>query len=312
MKCLRPPVLLLALFCPASLVAAQEIDLNLYRKANENAERAEVGAKPGPQVRAAAPARFGHLLNEKMPSAEAIVPALPKTLLVVAGNLTADPAREEPAHLKDVLLLLENVQPRDTSYRHKNGVVRWKGSDGATSWESHTDCSGLVDALLAHSYGFGKADLKKWFDKDRPQAEDYHDAIEARRGFTLIKHLTDARPGDLLAVKYPPGGENTGHLMIVAGPPQPMKEGGKPEVEGTGQWEVPVIDSSRSGHGKTDTRHLDKGKYREGLGQGVLRIYTHKSGDVAGYTWSTWAESEYYDQKTRHLVIGRIDAGFKP
>jgi hypothetical protein len=145
----------------------------------------------------------------------------------------------------------------------------------------------------------------------RPTAADYHDAIAKRHGFQRIERLRDAHPGDILAVKYPAGSANTGHIMLVAAPPRRLKPS-PPLVDGAEQWEVAVIDCSHSGHGTTDTRHLAGGKSRAGLGQGTLRVYTAPSGAVAGYTWSTYSKSEYNDQKAHHMEIGRLDSAFKP
>lgn len=53
-----------------------------------------------------------------------------------------------------------------------------------------------------------------------------------------------------------------------------------PYVDGTVQWSVPVIDSSESGHGTTDTRHKRgaDGRNHDGLGRGVFRLV----GECAG------------------------------
>ena len=142
--------------------------------------------------------------------------------------------------------------------------------------------------------------------KRRPLAIDYHDAIVKQRGFKLVQRLSAVRPGDVIAIKYPPDAENSGHIMLVAETPRSIP-GTRPEISGTEQWEVTVIDSSRSSHGKTDTRRRDDGSFGSGVGEGVFRIYTNRDGTVAGYTWSTFANSDYYDQNTRHLVIERLD-----
>jgi hypothetical protein len=223
----------------------------------------------------------------------------------------AQPNANEPKHLRAAQVLVQTVQPDETSYRHKDSVVHWKGEDGAPVSVCQTDCSGFVDALLKHSYGYDRKSFEKWFSVPRPTAADYHDAIAKRHGFQRIERLRDAHPGDILAVKYPAGSANTGHIMLVAAPPRRLKPS-PPLVDGAEQWEVAVIDCSHSGHGTTDTRHLAGGKSRAGLGQGTLRVYTAPSGAVAGYTWSTYSKSEYNDQKAHHMEIGRLDSAFKP
>jgi hypothetical protein len=213
-----------------------------------------------------------------------------------------------PKHLADAKELLHNVKPQNTSYRHKDTVVKWAGPAS----ECHTDCSGLLDSLIHHSYPkFNDAAFKKWFGVKRPLAHHYYDTIAAQKGFTRISRIGDARPGDFIAIKYPPGGANTGHTMLVSGNPKPHNISA-PLVDGTTQWEIPIIDCSTSGHGKTDTRRKSDGAFHGGLGSGVFRIYTHKSGALAGYSWSVLSGSEYHDSKSRPIVIGRLDPKFEP
>ena len=76
----------------------------------------------------------------------------------------------------------------------------------------------------------------------------------------------------------------------------------------TDQWDVPVIDSSESGHGKQNTRRRDDGKFNRGVGQGTMRIYTDADGKVAGYTWSDESVSTYRSKPDYDLVVGRLNA----
>lgn|SRR5262249_50448980 len=201
-------------------------------------------------------------------------------------------------------LLVREVKPADTSYRHQDSVVTWKGVDGAEAYLSHTDCSGLINALLAQSEGLTRDDFKSWLGKSRPVASTYHAAITMQNGFRRIEGIGEIMPGDLIAIKYPDGSENTGHIMLVAEAPR-LRQASNPLVQDTEQWETRVIDSSRSGHGKTDTRRLEDGTFRQGIGAGVLRLYTDYQGIIVGYTWSTFGNSDFYDQGERNLVVGR-------
>ena len=212
----------------------------------------------------------------------------------------------KPTHLDLARVLVRELQPENTSYQHKQGYIKWKGEKGAEIYESRVDCSGLLNNLLERAYGITPDDFEKWMGKRRPYAEDYHDAIAEQQKFRLIRSIGDVRPGDIIAIRYPPGtNENTGHLMIVAEAPVARKPT-KPQIDGAGQWEVSIIDSSESGHGKTDTRHKPDATFGSGVGQGIFRIYTKPNGDIVGYSWSTFANSDYYDMETRHLVIGRL------
>lgn len=214
-------------------------------------------------------------------------------------------------HLDWARTLVRELRPEDTSYQHKPAYVKWKGEGGARAYESHTDCSGFLTALLEHSYGFDQAHFERWLNTRRPLAIDYHEAILRQRGFKQIQRMTGVLPGDVIAIKYPPDAENSGHIMLVGETPRRIKSI-RPEIEGTEQWEVEVIDSSRSGHGKTDTRRRDDGTFGSGVGEGVFRIYTNRDGTLAGYSWSTFANSDYYDLNQRHLLIGRLDLQSRP
>src|SRR5439155_536981 len=120
-----------------------------------------------------------------------------------------------PAHLEWARLLVDEVKPKHNEYAQKVDVVRWKGQQGARFTESRTDCSGLLNALLWQGHGVTKKGLKDWLGVERPQAKHYHEAIVAKNGFAPIPRMQDVRPGDILAIRYPPGRPNTGHIMIV-------------------------------------------------------------------------------------------------
>ena len=79
-----------------------------------------------------------------------------------------------------------------------------------------------------------------------------------------------------------------------------------PLVDGTAQYAIEVIDSSQSGHGPNDTRKLANGAWADGAGIGTLRLYADAAGNITGYTWSTYSNSQYYPQDERHLVAGRL------
>ena len=214
--------------------------------------------------------------------------------------------QNKQTHLELARILVRELRPEDTSYQHKQGYIKWKGENGAEGYQSHVDCSGLLNVLFERAYGITPNDFEKWLGKRRPLASEYFNAISQQQNFRVITAIGNVRPGDIIAIRYPPGtNDNTGHIMIVNEVPSRRKSS-KPEIDGTEQWEVSVIDSSESGHGKTDTRRKPDGSFGDGVGQGVLRIYTDSGNQIVGYTWSTFAVSDYYDQNTRQLVIGRL------
>jgi hypothetical protein len=218
----------------------------------------------------------------------------------ILAGLAQDPV--QPKHLVEALKLLRQVELSNTSYRHGACDMAWTGT-----CVMHADCSGFLNGLFSHCYGYDQQEFKKWFDSRRPTAARYHDTIELENGFTRIKTVENIRPGDILAVKYLQRKDNTGHVMLVARLPQRIKAK-KPIVEGTEQWEVTVIDSSQSGHGTTDTRHGKgkEGKDHDGLGQGTLRLYADKQGQILGFSWSTQSVSKFKEPDQEHIVVGRL------
>lgn len=226
----------------------------------------------------------------------------------LCGMLAAARAEDQPQipkHLRDAQALVAGIDQRDNDYEHKGCYIHWKGEAGATRYENRTDCSDFLNLLLEHSYHLSGGIYKQWTGKDRPTAELWHDAILAERGFTHIDLFADALPGDVLAIKYPAGETNSGHILIIAGPPQ-RREATKPMIPDTTQWNVPVVDSSESGHGKSDTRRLPSGKFGRGVGQGIFRIYTDANGRIVGYAWSDLIESVYRARPTWDIVLGRL------
>jgi hypothetical protein len=191
--------------------------------------------------------------------------------------------------------------------------VRW-GNGPENPTVCNTDCSGLLMALFDHCQPgrYDETVFKRWLGSRRPTARRFYDAIAAERGFQRIPALTNARPGDIIAIKFPPGSSNTGHTMLVAGSPRPAKKQTEPLVEGTTQWNVTVLDSSAAGHGPGDTRLQSDGKMRPGLGKGILRLYVRPEGSIAGYTMSPHQSSPYFSEEQRQVAVGRFDPGYQP
>lgn len=205
--------------------------------------------------------------------------------------------------VSDAHSLIKAVKPEDTSYIHKNNLVSWGVDSKAVC---HADCSGLINALLLHGKFFSQEQLNKNLGSNRPLAKHYHDAIIHHRGFKEITKIDDVRSGDIIAIKYPPGSGNTGHVMLVASLPL-KRNPTEPLIKNSIQYEIEIIDSTSSGHGASDSRRIESGKYREGLGQGIYRVFSDDKGIFIGHTWSVYPSSKYYDMTVRNLVIGRIN-----
>jgi hypothetical protein len=218
--------------------------------------------------------------------------------------LTLSCEEAAPKHLEATLRLLAEVEPSATSYRHKNNVVRWKTADAPA--ECHADCSGLVNAVLLEATQSPAESLKNWFGAARPLAKHYYRAIAAEKRFRRIRKIEDVLPGDLLAIEYPAGNDNTGHVVIVAEKPVRQTPPGPPILENAVPWIVAVIDSTSSPHSR-DTRADSKGAARSGLGKGSMRVYTDTVGAVVGHTWGLSGRSKYRPITERPAAFGRFD-----
>jgi hypothetical protein len=221
----------------------------------------------------------------------------------------------QPKHLDDANKLLQSLKAENSAYGHDKLEVKWQGEKGAKVSVCHADCSYFLDALLAHSYPqFNAEALNRWFgSKKRPLARHYFETITAQKGFTRIDKIDEVKAGDIIAIQYlvPNKDKDTGHTLLVIGVPK-ERPAAPTIIDGTTQWEVPIMDMTRTGHGKADSRLKDDGTYRGGLGTGLLRIYAAKNGTLAGYSWSFHANSEHHDSKSRPIAIGRVDPKFEP
>jgi hypothetical protein len=239
----------------------------------------------------------------------------PRALLASAFALSSVCHAAAPVagdHLSVARELVSNIDLRNTSYEHGQGTVSWTGT-----LSSNTDCSGFVDHLLMHTYHYGPDDFSRWFGTRRPSAKRYYDAIIEQTGFRRIDRVTDLKPGDFIAVKYLARTDNTGHIMLVDQPPQRAgrdAQSSRDAVAPGDAWLVPVIDSSETGHGPTDTRHKRgaDGHDHDGLGRGVLRLYTDRDGRVIGFSWSALKSSEFRGPDTEPVALGRLVPGYNP
>ena len=210
-----------------------------------------------------------------------------------------------PPHLRDARALVAEIRPADNAYVHGDGEVRCKGEGGNAAYVSRATCSAFLTLLVRHSYGLTDADVERLTGQRHPHSDVWHDAIAAGRpGLTQVKAVADVRPGDVLAIKFPPDASDTGHVMLVDRQPT-TRPASAPVVAGTVQWDVVVIDSSQHPHGADDTRRRPAGA--EGAGRGTIRLYAGADGAVARYAWSDSDKSEYRPQADRNLVVGRID-----
>jgi MYXO-CTERM domain-containing protein len=227
---------------------------------------------------------------------------LSASLLVAATSSTV---RADTTHVGDAETLLGNLTvSRQNVYGSSPSYITWAG----TSSKARTVCGTFVTNLLKHSYGWTDSTFSSWFGTTSPYATDYHDAIVSGNGFTQITNITQVQPGDIIAVKYPPGSGVTGHAMMVDSVAR-AESSKSPSVSGTTQYAVTVIDSSSSHHGSSDTRVTNPSTTHNGVGKGDIRVYVDSSQQPVGYSWSNESGSPYFSMSARPMAIGRIDFG---
>ena len=230
-------------------------------------------------------------------------------LTLILGAATVDGSgvvAAPPAHLDWATSVAVNVIPANNAYGTSPTFLTWPGVAGSTIYSNRSECASFVTRVLKQAYGWSSTHFTTWMGSTSPTSAKYYDAIVAQNRFTRIVAVSQIAAGDIVAAKYlAPDAGVTGHLMIAASAATPRPPSA-PIVVGTTQYEIQVIDSSKTGHGTTDTRRRADGTYEDGVGRGVLRLYVSTSGIVIGYSWSTLSVSVFYDASTRPLVIGRL------
>jgi hypothetical protein len=210
----------------------------------------------------------------------------------------ASPAASTPSHLALARALIESLEPSRTAYRHRSWVRFAHDGEPAIAM---TDCSGLLNALLESTHPRALRAVLASSARGRPQAIDYVAAIRRGEGFEPIVRVDDLRPGDLIAIAYPPGTADTGHVMLVDAAPVPAD--GPPVADGLTAWRIEVIDATATPHGSDDSRAGPP--LRTGVGRGAVRLYAEAGGEPGGYTWSTRARSPLHRATARPLALGR-------
>ncbi|MFT3694073.1 MAG: hypothetical protein QM831_13095 [Kofleriaceae bacterium] len=148
------------------------------------------------------------------------------------------------------------------------------------------DCSGFVGYALARSAPEAWGPIVAMHR--RPLAKHFEAFFTAPQGpWTRVTDPSAIVAGDVIAWLEPPEkhSRNTGHIVIVAGPPHARGD----------ELVIPVIDSSHSGHGHADARNRE---HRNGLGTGELVLH-----GLDGYRWSTAKHSRLYHTE---IAIGHL------
>ncbi len=217
---------------------------------------------------------------------------------------------DEVPHLRWAQRLVADVRPAENAYASHPTYVVWADPAAGRVARNRSVCSSLVSHLLEQSYGYTPHDFASWFGVSVPQAADYYDTIAAENGFERIHHVENIKPGDLIAIHYAPGSHPTGHVVVVAAPPQ-QRSPSEPLGRGSRQYAVPVIDSATTGHGLADTRRAGDG-WTQGVGSGEFRLYASDDELITGYAWSTLGVSEFRDVRDRPVAVGRLKLAAAP
>ena len=234
--------------------------------------------------------------------------------LFVAGVCAA--REDSPTHLKIAEQLVKNLTGvTDNHYGGGNRHIDWAPSSAS----ARVVCSSFATLLIERAYDLTDDDIAKMGTGHNPKAQDYFEAVGKDKAFGLISKFRHIRPGDFLFIKYTDGHisrngvEDTGHVMLVASKPEKTSKRGEAPANSE-VYVIEVIDSSASGHGAKDTRHIGPNKYTGGVGEGSVRIAVDPTTDeIVAYSWSDQSKSEYYSAPARIMVAARLNLRyFKP
>lgn len=197
-----------------------------------------------------------------------------------------------------------------------NAVVNEIGAGCVIDWdtmEGHTTAgAGFYTAVLSKTMSWTPADVQSHWGAFCPTSTIYFSAIGTGTHFTQITKAANIQKDDVIVINA--GSGYGGHTMLVDGAPILITHPVSPLFAGTTQWKVPIVDSTSTAHGCTDSRWTGTctpltGTMDPGAGRGNIRLYTDTiSGNLLGYTWSvTASNTSYYSPLTRPYRVGRFD-----
>lgn len=234
---------------------------------------------------------------------------VPPSVVIVDPGAGRDHAGPDWTQWPESLAL--KVLDVNNVYEGDNQALSWP-DDASGIYSNRSNCSGFVTRSLMKAFQLTGDDFIEWMGGKGPSSARYHDNIVAQNNFQRIHLAPDVRRGDIVAIKYPEGMSGTGHTMIAAGTPVRRTVATAPDIPGTVQYELRIIDSTSSPH-SLDTRSATLPAGPNGAGLGTMRLYAHEtSGVIVGYTWSLSSGSKYYNPTTptpeegRSLVVGRL------
>ena len=161
------------------------------------------------------------------------------------------------------------------------------------------DCSGFVGYLLRRVAPQARRELVAATAK-RPLAKHFVSFIEglppkAKGRWTRVDDARALQAGDVVVWIRAADSKstNTGHVMLVAGPPT--------RRDGT-TLNVPIFDSTALAHGRTDKRAAGS---PNGVGRGAIALRIDRAGKPLAFRWSPTGRYKYHETE---IVLARVKA----
>jgi len=165
------------------------------------------------------------------------------------------------------------------------------------------DCSGFVGYALSNVAPRAFAEVNALYNTKRPNVKLYVHLLraigpgETRGLWHRVGAVPNLRPGDLVAWiatdkrRDHLGIVNSGHIVIVDS---------VPKEQPNGEWVVPVIDATTTGHGPNDPRRKPD---ETGLGRGSIVLHTEDGSLPTAYRWGDGASDPLIETE---IVMGRV------
>ena len=181
------------------------------------------------------------------------------------------------------------AEVKSTRYQGRTEVDR---ETGYFAW----DCSGMAAWMLRRA---APRSLRS-IDKGRPVARDFFRVIDrapvqrARRGWQRLRHISEARPGDVFSWLRSPISTSkvSGHVGFVIGRPKAHES--YPNV-----YVMRVLDATSLPH-QDDTRDPEG---EGGFGFGTMLFVTDEAGEVQAYGWFG---TDSGGLMPAHVIFGRL------
>lgn len=238
-------------------------------------------------------------------------------LAAIAGNGSAI-AADIPPHLEIARELLNNIKPEDNQYSLGESVITFPHDLFSSRYSMRADCSGFVAAIFSRAKYPVLSKMVFLNDNGRRHkfaAEDFVLSIEQERGFTRIQKVASIQPGDVIAhrmlkMEDKQSAGTTGHVFLINGIPQ-LVQVRAPEIPGTVQYEVGVIDSNREFVGSDDTRLSNPAKPVYGLGAGTIRLYADEvTGELVGWARTFKNATKFFSYSARFPSDTKLRVGY--